>query len=78
MKQDIRLESKVLINAQILSVVEYKDKMERGLYFSCLLLCFLALCLLTPNFLLLEQSMTNITTTRLEDQDNMDSLHGKN
>ena len=31
MKQDIRLESKVLTNAQILGDVEYEEKMERGL-----------------------------------------------
>ncbi|CAN6978110.1 unnamed protein product [Brassica oleracea var. botrytis] len=29
MKQDIRLESKVLTNAQILGDVEYEEKMER-------------------------------------------------
>ena len=31
MKQDIRFESKVLTNAQILGDVEYEEKMERGL-----------------------------------------------
>lgn len=41
MKQDIRLESKVLTNAQILADVEYKEKMERSFVYIAVFSAFM-------------------------------------